>query len=192
MARRDDRPDTLAPTDELKDLAHQAKEQTTRAARQAKSQVGQLVMRQKDEAAERLKTLAEALREAGHKLAEREPDGFGRFADRAAGQVERLSDYVRRRDLETFVRDVEGLARRNPDLFLGGALVAGVLLARFLKASAEPEPPERFPQAAYAVAPYERERTYGPGAGTDDRSRYGGTATGTYGGGEVSPAAGGL
>jgi gas vesicle protein len=214
MARRDDRSNSpaSAPTDlsanqsdrpgegpmggvreakeELKDLASQAKEQTARVANQAKSQVGQLVTRQKDQAAERLQTLAEALREAGLKLAEREPDGFGRYADRAAQQVERLSDYVRRRDLNTVVEDLEGLARRHPDLFLGGALIAGVLLARFLKASAEPEPWERYPQPAYANPPYEpRERDEWREADAE-RSRYGG-ATGTYGG-AYTPAAGGF
>ena len=53
-----------------------------------------------------------------------------------------------------------------------------MLLARFLKASAEPEPWERHPASAYATPPYEQSgeeyRSYGTGP------RYG-EATGTYG-----------
>jgi len=80
--------------------------------------------------------LAEALREAGRKLNEGEQGGdFGRYADRAAGQVERLSTYLRDNDLRGFVRDTENFARRRPEVFLGGALLAGLALARFLKAS---------------------------------------------------------
>jgi len=159
---------------ELKDLASQAKDQTVRAAGQAKSQVSQLVDRQKGQVADRLGSLAGVLREAGQRLDERESEGYGRYADRAAVQVERVSDYLRRQDLNNFVHDVEGFARRHPDVFLGGALIAGVLLARFLKASAEREPWEGYPQSAYASTPYQR---YGEGYGTG--SRYG-AATGTY------------
>jgi len=51
--------------------------------------------------------------------------------------VDRVSRYLRDKDLPALVRDTEGFARRHPDLFLGGSLVAGVLLARFLKSSAD-------------------------------------------------------
>jgi hypothetical protein len=164
--------------DELKGLASQAREQTARAAGEAKGQVNQLVARQKEQAADRLATLASALREAGQKLEEREPEGFGRYADRAAQQVERASEYLRRQDLNAVVRDVEGFARRHPDLFLGGALIAGVLVARFLKASSDSEPLENYPVSAYATTPYQRPyQRYGQG---DFRERSG-AATGTYG-----------
>lgn len=192
MARRDDRSNTTsstadlsanAPTssglegakEELKDLANQAREQTIRAAGQTKSQVARLIDRQKSEVADRLRSVADVLREAGHKLEERETEGYGRYAERAAAQVERVSDYLRRQDLKDFVHDVEGFARRHPDVFLGGALVAGVLVARFLKASAEREPWEGYPQSAYATTPYQRPR-YGEGYGTGRRY---GAATGT-------------
>jgi hypothetical protein len=34
------------------------------------------------------------------------------------------------------VRDTESFARRRPEVFLGGTILAGLMLARFLKASA--------------------------------------------------------
>jgi len=123
--------------EQVKDLASQAKEQTVEMAHQATDQVTQLVDQQKQQAAERLGGLAGALHEAAKKLEETDADGFGRYAHRAAEQVERASRYLREKDLQSFVRDTEGFARRHPDLFLGGTLIAGVLLARFLKSSAD-------------------------------------------------------
>jgi len=122
--------------EQVKSLASDAKDQAKDVANQARDHVQQLVGQQKDQAADRLGSLAAALREAGHKLNEGQQAGdFGHYADRAAGQVERLSRYLRENDLSGFVRDTESFARRRPEVFLGGTLIAGLMLARFLKAS---------------------------------------------------------
>jgi hypothetical protein len=122
--------------EQAKNLASDAKDQAKDMANQARDHVQQLVGQQKDQAAERLGSLAEALREAGRKLNEGEKAGdFGQYADRAAQQVERFSGYLRENDLRGFVRDTENFARRRPEVFLGGTLIAGLMLARFLKAS---------------------------------------------------------
>lgn len=123
--------------EQVKDLAYQAKDQTLELAHQATDQVSQLVDQQKKQAAERLGGLAGALHDAARQLEEKDADGFGRYARRAADQVDRASRYLKEKDLKSFVRDAEGFARRHPDLFLGGTLIAGVLLARFLKSSAD-------------------------------------------------------
>ncbi len=149
--------------EQAKSLASEAKDQTVKVAEQARDHVQNLVSEQKDQAAERLGSLAGALREAGRKLNEGEQGGdFGRYADRAAEQVERLSSYLRDNDLRGFVRDTEEFARRRPEVFLGGALLAGLALARFLKASS----PNRgfdgyeggnwtgYPQSATGRSPY--------------------------------------
>jgi hypothetical protein len=123
--------------DQVKDLASQAKDQTVEMAHQAQDQVSTLVAQQKEQAAERLGGLAGALHDAAKQLEQKDADGFGRYAHRAADQVDRAARYLRDKDLPSLLRDTEGFARRHPDLFLGGSLVAGVLLARFLKSSAE-------------------------------------------------------
>jgi len=122
--------------EQAKSLASDAKEQAKDLAGQASGHVQNLVGQQKDQTADRLGSLAEALREAGHKLNDDERAGdFGQYTDRAAQQVERLSNYLRDSDLRGLVRDVESFARRRPEVFLGGTLIAGLMLARFLKAS---------------------------------------------------------
>ena len=122
--------------EQAKSLASDAKDQAKDMANQARDHVQTLVGQQKDQAADRLHSLADALREAGRKLNEGQQAGdFGQYADRAAQQVEKLSTYLRDSDLRGFVRDTENFARRRPEVFLGGTLIAGLMLARFLKAS---------------------------------------------------------
>jgi gas vesicle protein len=125
---------------QAKDLASEAKKQTVELAGQARDQVSQLISERKDQAAERLGGLAGALRDTAQKLQNDDADSFGRYADRAAEQVDKLSSYLRDNDLRGFVRDTETLARRHPDLFLGGTFLAGLFLARFLKSSAPEQP----------------------------------------------------
>jgi len=123
--------------DQVKDLASQAKDQTVEMAHQAQDQVSALVDRQKEQTAERLGGLAGALHDAARQLEQKDADGFGRYAHKAADQMDRAARYLRDKDLSSLLHDTESLARRHPDLFLGGSLMAGVLLARFLKSSAE-------------------------------------------------------
>jgi hypothetical protein len=122
--------------EEVKSLASDAKQQAAQTAEQAKDYVSQLVDRQKGQAADRLGSVAGALRDTADRLKE-ENGTVGDYATRAAEQVDKLSTYLRDRDLGTFVRDTETFARRHPDVFLGGTFLAGLLVARFLKSSAE-------------------------------------------------------
>jgi hypothetical protein len=123
--------------DQAKGLASEAKQEVTGMAGQAKEHVQNLVGERKDRAAEQLGSFAGSLRDAASKL--EDGDGgataLGRYAQTAADQVERVSQYLRDRDLQSFVRDAETFARRHPDVFLGGTFIAGLVLARFFKAS---------------------------------------------------------
>lgn len=163
--------------DEAKHLARDAKHQTTKAAHQAKDQVNQVVAQRKDEAAERLNSFASVLRDTAGKLNEQDENGIGQYADRAAQQVERLSSYLRDRDVSTFLRDTETFARRHPDVFLGGAFLAGLVLARFFKASGERGDWNRDVQSY----PDTGDEPYGSRFGEDrpfTTERYPGTGTG--------------
>jgi hypothetical protein len=123
--------------DQAMDLAQQAKEQAKDVAGQAKDHVQGLVAQQKDRVAGQLDSLAGALRDTSHKLDEKDGNGLGQYATRAAEKVDRASKYLRNHELGDVIRDAETFARRRPDVFLGGTFLAGLLLARFLKASGE-------------------------------------------------------
>lgn len=125
--------------DQLKDTAAQAKEQAQQKAGElaakAQEQVAARVSTQKDSAAQSLSGVAQALRQTGQQMRGQDDLGVTGYIDQAAEQVERLSGYLQRNDLGRLVGDVERFARRQPALFLGGAFVAGLVGARFLKSS---------------------------------------------------------
>ncbi len=152
MAKQSSNPESNLPiresrkvTRKVKQEAHNlmegAKRETAKLAGQAREQVRNqvqgIVGERKEQAAQRLGSLAGTLRDVGQRLDEEAGAGLGRYVDRAAEQVDRLSAYLRDRDLDGLLDDTKSVARRRPELFLGGAFLAGVLLARFLKASSE-------------------------------------------------------
>jgi hypothetical protein len=125
-----------APADAARSVASEAKQQTAQLAAEAKQQVESLITDQKRRTAERLGGLAGSLHEAADRFGTDDVSGLvGRYAHRAADQVESMSSYVRTAEFESFVRDTGQLARRRPELFIGAAFVAGLLAARFIKAS---------------------------------------------------------
>jgi hypothetical protein len=166
---------------EAKNLASQAKDQTKQVASQARDQVQQLVTQQKDQVAEKLGGLAGVLHDTANRLREDERSGpFGNYADQVANQVDKLSTYLRDNDLRGFVRDTESFARRRPDLFLGGTFLAGLMLARFLKASS-PEEDYGYGDSGSLQGYPGYPQTTGTSAYAGGTSAYGTTGTSAYG-----------
>jgi hypothetical protein len=81
--------------------------------------------------------IADIARQAGDQMREKGQEGPAKYADRAAEYVERLGGYLRDADPDRMLRDVEGVARKQPALVAGGGLVLGFLAARFLRASSQ-------------------------------------------------------
>ena len=103
------------------------------AVDEARALVRETAQRQKERAAEGLGGVADALHEASRKLLGGNQAATARYTDMAADQIERMSQMLRDRSLEDLVGDAEAFARRQPALFLGGALAAGFVLARVLR-----------------------------------------------------------
>lgn len=112
-------------------VQEQAKDVTQRAGEQAKSRLAE----QKTRAASNLGALATALQSSGQQLRDEEHSTFAGLADRAAQQITRLSDTLETKSVDELIYEAERYARRQPEVFLGVAFVAGLLAARFLKAS---------------------------------------------------------
>ena len=122
--------------EEARNLASDAKDQTAEVVGQATRQVSSLITDQKERAADRLGSLAGALRKAAQTLGHDELGSrVEHYAKRAAEQVDSMSDYVRQTELQTFVHDTGQFARRRPEVFIGTAFLTGLFAARFLKAS---------------------------------------------------------
>jgi len=93
----------------------------------------------KERAADTIGHLAGALRHTGEQLGTDEMPLVNDYLGRVANQAEGFADYLKKTSFGDVVGDLEKLARRQPLLFVGSALVVGLLGGRFLKSS----PPDR-------------------------------------------------
>jgi len=168
--------------DTARHLAGQAKEQTTQRVQSG-------LMQGKTRAASSLGAVAETLRQSTQQLRDQNQAGAGQYVERAADQVQRLSDYLQNTDVHDMVDSVERVARRQPALFLGSAFALGLLGARFLKNTRRGQADERYGQrdqgspgvGAYAGG-YGGPGAYGAAAGGAAAGGYGATTGSAYGG----------
>jgi len=121
--------------DKAGQVADKVQEKAGPVVEQVQQQAQTQLTTQKDRAAEGLGSVAQALRQTGEHLRNDQQAAVASYAEQATQKVDQLASYLRERDLGDMVGEVERFARREPALFLGGAFVAGVLAARFLKSS---------------------------------------------------------
>jgi gas vesicle protein len=125
----------------LKEKAQQAKsrvaEQGAEAINRAKDKGRAFADDQKNHLGERIHGYGSAVRRAADKLREERDPNIAHYAEMVADRLDEAADYVRTSDPSKVLRDVENAARRRPEIFFGGMFVAGLVLARFLKASSE-------------------------------------------------------
>jgi hypothetical protein len=93
----------------------------------------------KRSAAERVDGIAQAIERSGAQFSEAEPK-LADLASRLAVTVGNLATRLREGSIEELVDETRALARRNPGLFIAGGVIAGFVLARFVKASARRAP----------------------------------------------------
>jgi hypothetical protein len=93
------------------------------------------VDQQKQRAADGLGGIADVFRSASNELRS-DNETLASYVDLAGDQMRRLADHIRQRGIADMLDDVHAFARRRPALFIGGAFVVGLGIARFLKSSA--------------------------------------------------------
>jgi hypothetical protein len=91
---------------------------------------------QKNRAADGLGGIADVFRSAGNEL-RNENETLASYIDTASDQLKRFADNIRQRGVADMLDDVHAFARRRPALFIGGAFLIGLGIARFLKASSD-------------------------------------------------------
>lgn len=118
-------------------MADSARQYAGDMASRAKEKGRSMFDQQKESALGQVSSVAGAIRSTAHNL---EGEGQGQtahYVQMIADQLESIGGRLREKDLDTLVRDAEGMARRSPGTFLAGSVAVGFLLARFLKSSAE-------------------------------------------------------
>ena len=121
-------------------LVDQMRSSATDVLRTAKSNTAAKIEEQKSTISSGLSNVAENVRKLGDNMgAKSDADPLTRFASdysgTAADKLESVATYFDSHDLNAIYHDVEDMARRNPAIFIGGALALGFLAARFFKSS---------------------------------------------------------
>src|SRR3954471_23427366 len=130
------------------DVKEQAQEKAQQAASKASDQARTQVDQRSTEIGHRVTSTADDIRSVGQQLREQGKDQPARFADQAAGHVERVGSWLRDSDSDRLLSDVEDFGRRQPWAFALGGLAIGIAASRFLKASST----QRYQQRQFSAS----------------------------------------
>jgi hypothetical protein len=120
-----------------REAMHEARQQAEKLSDRAMEQGRSMFDSQKDNAARQVDSVAHAFRSTAGQLSGQGQSQAGQYVGMAADRLESLGRQLRQKDLDTMVNDVQDLGRRAPGAFFAGSVVAGFLLARFMKSSAD-------------------------------------------------------
>ncbi|PWC80197.1 hypothetical protein TSH100_30320 [Azospirillum sp. TSH100] len=127
--------------DEMKKSVNRAAEDVMSTGREtlgnAQGRIRSLLEQQTGRAADQLGGVANALHKAAEQLNQENGGVAADYAEQAAGRVERVADMLRDANVDDIVGEVEGFARRQPEVFIGAAFAVGFLAARFIKSSSD-------------------------------------------------------
>ena len=98
----------------------------------ARSAAESMLEEQRQQVAEKVSSIADALRSAANSLEQSQNRALAGYVDQAADQVASIYRTVRERHWNEIVADTEDFARRQPTLFVLGAVATGFLVGRFL------------------------------------------------------------
>jgi hypothetical protein len=153
---------TDSPTETAKEQAENLGERVTETAgelkRQAEGATRDIRDRAfsaadegKNAAAKRMESVAHAFRVASNDLRDQGQPMVAEYSGHIAEGLESMAQSLGRRNVDELVEGIEDLARQRPVAFMGGAVMAGFALARFMKSSAARRAPQtrssRAPQA---------------------------------------------
>jgi hypothetical protein len=120
---------------QIREVKDQVVDQAKTSFRQARDSATSSLSSSRREAADRIGGIAGAFRNTSQHLRSENQTGVANLTESLAEQMERLSTYLRDRDLRAARDDLANLARRQPAIAIGAALALGLLGARFLKSS---------------------------------------------------------
>jgi hypothetical protein len=124
-----------AMQDQVGQAAGAAVEQGRHFLDAAKAQALGYADQRKNDVAQTIVDLASSLRESGRAFEDRPQ--LRTVVDSAVQGLEQVADTIRTRSIADIVNDVEAVVRRRPAMVAAATLAAGVLVARFIRSSAE-------------------------------------------------------
>jgi uncharacterized protein YukE len=127
----------LGPTESAKSegMMADASAELEEIAAPLKEKAEQIAETQREAGASHVRTLATAVHGAARELEQGMPRLASSVHD-VARKIEETADTVRNKNIDELVQDLGRYAREQPGVVFGGAVVAGIILSRFLKSSA--------------------------------------------------------
>jgi len=128
--------DALSVREQVRGLKDQAIDQGRTSLRDARDRAASSLGESKGRVAEQIGAVAHAFRQAADQLRNQgQGQQISGLTDAMARRADQMADYLRRANADVVRQDAERLTRSQPALVLGGAFIAGLIGARFLKAS---------------------------------------------------------
>lgn len=182
-------PTTHGRTGQAKELIGQAgqtlKAEAQSFAHAAQDRVKAEAQRGTQAATKTLGDFANAVRRAGDELDQHDQTPASRLVRQAADGLENLSRNLADKDPGDLLNAVRDFGRRNPAAFIGGAVLVGLALGRFARAS-EPAPPADLGDADLTL---DRDAPYRAASMTRDSSGLAAPMADDLGGLEVTDGA---
>lgn len=129
--------DRDGPREQAERVAARTPEQTQAYARKMGEQGEAAAAEGAGIAAEQTRRAADALYETSDNLRKRDQESLSQYLRSAANGLSQFSNRLAEGDVDELLQETRATAERNPALLLGGAIAAGFLLTRFVKASAD-------------------------------------------------------
>lgn len=143
--------------EQIREVKDQVVEQAKNTFQQARERASSSIGESKNQVADQFGTIAQALRRTTEHLRSEDQQRIAGLTETVARQVDQVANYLRSKDARAMRQDLENVARRQPALVLGGALVLGLIGARFLKSSERRRGSKRLGDGRS----FERERGFG-------------------------------
>jgi hypothetical protein len=121
--------------EQLSDIAQTAKEQANAAAEPVKQNAREIAEQQKQRHAGSIDSIANAVHCAADDLGDEMPQA-ATYIHSGAEQLERASRLLRENSVDDLMQMASRLAHERPLTFIGGSVIAGFALGRFLRSSA--------------------------------------------------------
>jgi hypothetical protein len=106
-------------------------------AEQVKDQASTVTQQQMTSAAEGLDSVAGAVNAVGERLRENNLGELAQYSDLAAEQIEKAAAWLRTTTPEEIAHDIEDFAKKQPAVFVAGALALGLIGVRFLRSASQ-------------------------------------------------------
>jgi hypothetical protein len=121
--------------EQIREVKNQVVDQAKNTYQQAKERAGSSLGESKGQFADQIGAVAEALRRTTEHLRSEDQSRIAGLTETLARQIDQVSNYLRNKDAAAMRADLENVARRQPAVMIGGALVLGLIGARFLKST---------------------------------------------------------